>query len=912
MATGFQDNIDSAFEVESIRKEKEAAVAEVREWLAELDAASKKANKLTFKFGTQSSLSSLEELRTQSEKFTREQTLNMKRIADAEKSVSKSKLDSARADKEKAAELKNLIMVYEKLLKMKEREERNNKKLTSEYEKLKLRYRELSDEALHLGAVHGANDPRFISAAQKAHALHEELYALEIAIGRGQRKVGQYNMVAQSFNQILRESPNAALGMRTLLISLTNNITYLFESIQQAVKAGASFKSILGVMGRQLFGVVGIVNAAIIAITYFGLEALDAAKSTEELKDENESLLKTLVDVIQAERELAELRRDNTDSGSAADAKRRIDILKAQGATELEIFEAQRRYHTIKIQDLKDEADTYKLIQDETDRYIKHFKTSFSTLKEEELDKLIVPKLAERLKELTTVTGEEAEKQAAALLAAYREGDKDLGDIGKDRLKAEMELRDEQKELAVLNIEFQKKLNEDLKKEEEDLRKEDKKKYEEYLKEKKRLYEKWQAEQISNYKEQYNTQKYQLDLEVSAYEDVVTNEQYSTDQRYAALEEYMKRRAVAIVESYEFEKNSKGKTDVEIVELEKQKQLALKALMQDGLDLEAQISQDSLRQEREAAALIKSNLEGLSDHYTKLYEERKKQEEELRKKQIENIESWISGLQKAAQIYAQLSATNSKIAKDRIEREGDDLDREEQRERDRINRTVENKAEKEQQIVDLEARTDARRQELRQKEAEEEKRQAEFQKQLAIFNIYANMYQAVGKEFGSKGVGGFATGTAIISYMTALLATLAILSVPAYGEGTTDHPQDGPAWVGEKKVRGKYRPEWVKEPGKNPYLVTKPTLLPMLKKHSEVTPVYDFDEHTDLSSPLSVNQVMLAGGGDMNKTNDLLNKLIETTENKPVSTVTFERGAIKETVIRGNTRISKLNKTHLS
>ena len=65
------------------------------------------------------------------------------------------------------------------------------------------------------------------------------------------------------------------------------------------------------------------------------------------------------------------------------------------------------------------------------------------------------------------------------------------------------------------------------------------------------------------------------------------------------------------------------------------------------------------------------------------------------------------------------------------------------------------------------------------------------------------------------------------------LAAVLAAPIPKYEKGTKGKPhKGGPALVGE------VRPEVIKEPGKNPYVVNTPTIL-NLKKGTEVTPSID-------------------------------------------------------------------------
>ena len=115
----------------------------------------------------------------------------------------------------------------------------------------------------------GTTHPEFLKAAENANKLRERLTQVEQSVGQFQRQVGNYNIVGMQFNQILRELPNAGISARTFIQSISNNITGFAESVQQARAQGASWKDILKTMGTSMFGLVGIINLATLALNYF-------------------------------------------------------------------------------------------------------------------------------------------------------------------------------------------------------------------------------------------------------------------------------------------------------------------------------------------------------------------------------------------------------------------------------------------------------------------------------------------------------------------------------------------------------------------------------------------------------------------------------------------------------------------
>lgn len=73
----------------------------------------------------------------------------------------------------------------------------------------------------------------------------------------------------QSFNQILRETPNFAIDARIGIMSLSNNIMPFVDEVRNASKAGMTFSQIIKTLGASLMGIQGIFLILTIALTAF-------------------------------------------------------------------------------------------------------------------------------------------------------------------------------------------------------------------------------------------------------------------------------------------------------------------------------------------------------------------------------------------------------------------------------------------------------------------------------------------------------------------------------------------------------------------------------------------------------------------------------------------------------------------
>jgi TP901 family phage tail tape measure protein len=130
----------------------------------------------------------------------------------------------------------------------------------------------------------------------------------------------------------------------------------------------------------------------------------------------------------------------------------------------------------------------------------------------------------------------------------------------------------------------------------------------------------------------------------------------------------------------------------------------------------------------------------------------------------------------------------------------------------------------------LQREADKKREELEKKKKKEQQKQAIFNKALTITEIGLKTAQAVVAALAVGPPQGYVFAALSAAIGVAQLAAAIATPIPKYEKGTKGSPHKGGfAEVGEK------RPEVILEPGKNPYVVSKPTILD-LPKGTEVIP----------------------------------------------------------------------------
>lgn len=152
----------------------------------------------------------------------------------------------------------------------------------------------------------------------------------------------------------------------------------------------------------------------------------------------------------------------------------------------------------------------------------------------------------------------------------------------------------------------------------------------------------------------------------------------------------------------------------------------------------------------------------------------------------------------------------------------------------------------------LEADAKKKRDDLEKQKKKEQIKQAIFNKASAALNIGLSTAMAIMQSYAQMGPIAGNAGAILAGVMGAIqLATVLAAPIPKYEKGTQGKPHGGgAAWVGE------VRPEVVLEPGKNPYVISSPTLL-NLAKGTEVVP--SLSEYQRISNKENMDSLITKG-----------------------------------------------------
>lgn len=166
---------------------------------------------------------------------------------------------------------------------IKEEEKKLTGQLTPSYNLLSLQYRKNKVELNAMSIEERTATERGQELEKETLELYKRMVALQEATGSHKLSVGNYTKVWDglgfSISQVVRELPNAAVGMNTLFLALSNNIPIVIDEIKNLketnealAEAGQPTKSVIGSITSALFSWHTVLVLGITVLTSYGDE----------------------------------------------------------------------------------------------------------------------------------------------------------------------------------------------------------------------------------------------------------------------------------------------------------------------------------------------------------------------------------------------------------------------------------------------------------------------------------------------------------------------------------------------------------------------------------------------------------------------------------------------------------------
>ena len=176
---------------------------------------------------------------------------------------------------------------------------------------LKITVNELEQEYYQLteAELKSAKGTELLSSLKNKRA---ELMQLQQAYGNHTLNVGNYSsatkMLGINIGQVMKEMPNFAISARIGIMSLTNNLPMLAETIKQVrveqlamIAAGQKAPSMFSLISKSVFGLTGLMSILMVLMQLYGAELIKMAgdlfkanSETKLLDEASKNLQKTL------------------------------------------------------------------------------------------------------------------------------------------------------------------------------------------------------------------------------------------------------------------------------------------------------------------------------------------------------------------------------------------------------------------------------------------------------------------------------------------------------------------------------------------------------------------------------------------------------------------------------------------
>lgn len=339
------------------------------------------------------------------------------------------------------------------------------------------------------------------------------------------------------------------------------------------------------------------------------------------------------------------------------------------------------------------------------------------------------------------------------------------------------------------------------------------------------------AKEIADAKEKAEQEAYKLQLE---------NEKNALDARARLLEDYFENEKKIRKES---EDDIADSNNARLLNIEKYASMELDVITQlykNGLISEKEFQERRQDIDREAALqsidsaiqlseelinIQKSygeNTQSEEDKLAKLKIARSKlvrdaiiddlkTEEQKRKELNDKIKELADEAKDFLITVVNAGVTNRKNA---LQKEADTIEKNKQLEIEAVEKSLLTEQQKADKVAVIEAKAQADKEVIAQKQRQLDVEQAKFNKAIAIAEIIQNTAIAVTKVTAQAGLLGLLTGVpAVIALGAIQIATVLAQPIPTYAEGTDFHP-GGKALIGEAGT------ELVIEPNKQPFLTT--------------------------------------------------------------------------------------------
>lgn len=569
----------------------------------------------------------------------------------------------------------------------------------------------------------------------------------------------KFNSLQFSIGNLVRDSPSFANGISAGFLAIGNNIGPAFDNIliriRQLREEGKPLTGLFKEIGGAMFGLTGIVNLAVVALTVFGSAIFNTKEEVKEaddtLKRYRENIKSVAQDIGQETsklRELQEIAADTTLSyqqrGDAVDKLQRLypeyfGNIEREKILNNEVGDTYKALTADIIENAKARGRTNLIEKTATDLAAAELELERLTAQEQGVFKIVddatiqnakekVTSLRQQLGLLEKQNAFERERRSGAILFFKDQKERDKYEANQAR----------QKKLALMNEAERRKFLSDEKKE------------------------------PKKQKDPQFVVPADEEIRALALKNIYEDEQNSYETRQAALEEYYLATQQLLIKKYEYDKQIHRDNDAELYAIEQKFRVDIYKLQEKAFEDSIKLSEEEAK--RKKAIKDKEDKAGL-DASIRVNEASVKRANDLEKERIAARKDAYQGLINTLQVVNSLYAQENRML---------DLQYEAQRQR------VE-------QATALAERGNAAElaSEQRKLDAIAKKREENAQKQIQInsliqaSNLAVSLSEAIGAVVGAAAKGDpYTIAARIIAAVAALVGGIATVK-GAFGSFAT-------------------------------------------------------------------------------------------------------------------------------
>lgn len=840
-------------------KQLDSIKVKLRETADELSSLQKIANTVELKLGDTTSIVELNKLLKELgqntgevSRLTKEQINLKKQEEQLEQQQLRTKQQSLKVQQEEERAKQQILKTDDAINKARTKEEKQVKDLTNDYALLSKAYNEAALRAKNYALQLGANHQSTITAVNDAKALGDKLKSLDAVVGQYQRNVGNYNMVGAQFNQLLRELPNLAQSPQIFIMSLSNNMSYFAEAIQRARKEGQSWGNVLGTIASSTFGLIGIINIAVLAVSTFGERIVnffsESAMRARQLAYETLGLTSALEKLAQQ----YEFLNYHTDRTATLETAK----LRAAGAERDKIIQAE-------IAGNKERIENNNLYRKNLIEEIGALDSYLSRMSKKK-----------SLNEKETKAFEKALKDREDAQNKYNTASEELGKLSTKNEVLELEKQEFYREKAD-------------------------REREKAVQARKKEQERLAALALKGDEAEFETLKNKLTKQSEAQEAIANNEENTLTERLEGVQGYYELQAALINANADFEiKKAKG-NEREIKAINERRADDLIFLSQKVYDFDIKVT-------KQVADKRKKELEEYNKALQKSIDVNNKSAQAARDREAKAWQQFYNKLYDMAsnavnQIFEAFANAQNIRSESEIERLEDEKEREDRNLRATLARIEASTAagvDKEKAIQEAHAQSDAKMKDIERRQSEERRKAAQAEKDAAVLQAIANVAVGVARAFKDyKYPVSLAIAGATAAAGAIQIATIRNTPLPAYAEGTLDH-------VGGKFIAGD---------GGEKELVVEPTGRTYWSK--DIPTLYNAPAGTKVLNQDMINQLAYGLGQPIKhhvnsdkKLFEKIEKAIEQGSKRTVSAIRQNRAMLNVQVVAPSVRYNKLIK----